>query len=70
MARAFLIVLDSAGCGGAPDAGDFFNGDLPDTGANTLGHIIKHVGLNVPTMDALGLSAAIRLSTGIDTHRV
>lgn len=67
MARAFLIVLDSAGCGGAPDAGDFFNGDLPDTGANTLGHIIKHVGLNVPTMDALGLSAAIRLSTGIDT---
>ena len=67
MARAFLIVLDSAGCGGAPDAGDFFNGDLPDTGANTLGHIIKHVGLHVPTMDALGLGAAIRLSTGIDT---
>lgn len=67
MARAFLIVLDSAGCGGAPDAGDFFNGDLPDTGANTLGRIIKHVGLHVPTMDALGLGAAIRLSTGIDT---
>ena len=67
MARAFLIVLDSAGCGGAPDAADFFNGDLPDTGANTLGHIIERVGLNVPHMDALGLGAAIRLSTDIAT---
>ncbi len=67
MARAFLIVLDSVGCGGAPDAGAFFNGDLPDTGANTLGHIIAQVGLNVPNMDALGLGAAVRLSTGIAT---
>lgn len=67
MARAFLIVLDSVGCGGAPDAGRFFNGDLPDTGANTLGHIITQQGLNVPNMDALGLGAAVRLSTGIET---
>lgn len=67
MARAFLIVLDSVGCGGAPDAGDFFNGDLPDTGANTLGHIIEQRGLNVPNMDRLGLGAAVRLSTGIAT---
>ena len=36
MARAFVIVLDSLGCGGAPDAAEF--GDL---GANTLGHIIQ-----------------------------
>ena len=34
MARAALLVLDSVGCGGAPDAGDF-----GDEGANTLGHI-------------------------------
>ena len=34
MARAFLIVMDSVGCGGAPDAADF-----GDAGANTLGHI-------------------------------
>ena len=34
MARAFLIVMDSVGCGGAPDAADF-----GDEGANTLGHI-------------------------------
>lgn len=67
MARAFLIVLDSVGCGGAPDAHAFFNGDLPDTGANTLGHIIAQHGLNVPNMDALGLGAAVRLSTGIET---
>ena len=26
MPRAFLVVLDSAGAGGAPDAGEFFNG--------------------------------------------
>ncbi|MGB7319343.1 MAG: phosphopentomutase [Planktotalea sp.] len=67
MARAFLIVLDSVGCGGAPDAHSFFNGDLPDTGANTLGHIIAQHGLRVPNLDALGLGAAVRLSTGIET---
>ncbi len=32
MARAFLIVMDSVGCGGAPDAAAF-----GDEGANTLG---------------------------------
>ena len=39
MPRAFLVVMDSVGIGGAPDAYAFFNGDVPDTGANTLGHI-------------------------------
>ena len=37
MARAFLVVMDSVGIGGAPDAGRFFNGTTPDTGANTVG---------------------------------
>ena len=64
MARAFLIVIDSVGIGGAPDADQFFNGTLPDTGANTLGHIADAVGLNVPTMDALGLGAAVKLASG------
>ena len=36
MARVFLIVLDSLGCGGAPDAAEF-----GDVGANTLGHIFQ-----------------------------
>jgi phosphopentomutase len=40
MGRVFLVVMDSVGIGGAPDAGEFFNGSVPDTGANTLGHII------------------------------
>jgi phosphopentomutase len=34
--RAFLIVIDSAGCGGAPDAAAF-----GDPGANTLAHIAQ-----------------------------
>ena len=64
MARAFLIVIDSVGIGGAPDADEFFNGDLPDTGANTVGHIARDVGLCVPTLDALGLGAAVKLASG------
>ncbi|MEO0664547.1 MAG: phosphopentomutase, partial [Pseudomonadota bacterium] len=34
MTRAFLVVMDSVGIGGAPDAAEF-----GDAGANTLGHI-------------------------------
>lgn len=64
MTRAFLVVIDSVGIGGAPDADQFFNGTLPDTGANTLGHIADAVGLNVPAMDALGLGAAVKLASG------
>ncbi len=64
MPRAFLIVIDSVGIGGAPDAAQFFNGDLPDTGANTVAHIARDVGLYVPTLDALGLGAAVSLASG------
>ncbi|KQB97492.1 phosphopentomutase [Loktanella sp. 1ANDIMAR09] len=64
MPRAFLVVIDSVGIGGAPDADQFFNGDLPDTGANTVGHIARDVGLNVPTLAALGLGAAVKLASG------
>ncbi|WP_272006727.1 phosphopentomutase [Roseovarius sp. ZX-A-9] len=66
MARAFLIVLDSAGIGGAPDADRYFNGDLPDTGANTVAHIAQAVGgLHLPHLDALGLGAAVMLASGV-----
>ena len=61
--RAFLIVMDSAGIGGASDAGDYFNAGLPDTGANTLAHIAQARGLHMPHLDALGLGAAIRLAS-------
>ena len=68
MARAFLVVMDSVGIGGAPDAGAFFNGGIPDTGANTVANIAKARpgGLHLPVLDALGLGAAIRLASGED----
>ncbi|SLN70170.1 phosphopentomutase [Roseisalinus antarcticus] len=65
MTRAFLVVIDSVGIGGAPDARAFFNGATPDTGANTVGHIAKAVGLNVPVMARLGLGAALELASGM-----
>lgn len=61
MTRAFLIVMDSVGCGGAPDAADF-----GDAGANTLAHIAERVPLRMPVLDGLGLSAAVRLASGAD----
>ncbi|MDO7557839.1 MAG: phosphopentomutase [Loktanella sp.] len=71
MARAFLIVIDSVGIGGAPDADRFFNGDTPDTGANTAGHIAHEMAANgvplqVGTLDALGLGAAVKLASGME----
>ena len=64
--RAFLIVMDSVGIGGAPDADKFFNRDLPDTGANTVGHIAQARPLLMPNLDRLGLGAAIKLASGED----
>ncbi|MDS9467427.1 phosphopentomutase [Paracoccus sp. MBLB3053] len=64
--RAFLIVMDSVGIGGAPDANQFFNDTLPDTGANTLAHIAQARPLHMPHLDALGLGAAIGLASGDD----
>ena len=74
MARAFLVVMDSVGIGGAPDAGRYFNKDLPDLGANTVAHIAQACAegraeegrsgpLRLPTLDALGLGAAVRLAS-------
>ena len=65
MPRAFLVVMDSVGIGGAPDAGDFFNAGKPDTGANTLAHIAQVAGpLKLPNLDRLGLGAALQLASG------
>jgi len=77
MNRAFLIVLDSVGCGGAPDAASFFNDDVPDSGANTLAHIAQACAggraedgrsgpLSMPNLARLGLGAAVRLASGAD----
>lgn len=78
MPRAFLVVLDSVGIGGAPDADQFFNGTTPDTGANTLGHIAlacdrgdaddgRKGPLHIPNLEALGIRAAEHLANGVDT---
>ena len=64
MTRAFLIVMDSLGIGGAPDADRFFNGTRPDTGANTLAHIAAARPLAMPNLDRLGLGAALTLASG------
>ena len=77
MTRVFLLVMDSAGIGGAPDADAFFNGDVPDTGSNTIGHIAEACAageadegrsgpLRLPTLDAMGLGRAIALASGFD----
>jgi phosphopentomutase len=72
MARAFLLVMDSFGIGGAPDAAAF-----GDEGSDTLGHIAEYCAtgrgdraglrsgpLALPNLDRLGLGAAAELSTG------
>jgi phosphopentomutase len=59
MPRAILCILDSFGIGGAPDAADY-----GDVGADTLGHIAANYPISLPNLDALGLGAAAKLSTG------
>ena len=74
--RAFLIVMDSVGIGGAPDAASYFNDGHPDTGSNTLGHIAEACAagqaeegrsgpLHVPTLAGLGLFDAVHLASGL-----
>ncbi len=72
MTRAFLIVLDSFGIGGAPDAAAF-----GDEGADTLGHIAAACAAGrgdrracgagrsaLPNFAALGLGLAAEAATG------
>lgn len=72
MPRAILCVLDSFGIGGAPDAAQY-----GDEGSNTLLHIaqacadgrgdrdgLRNGLLSLTNLDALGLGAAAKLSTG------
>lgn len=72
MPRALLIVLDSVGIGGAPDAARY-----GDAGADTLGHIAQACAegrgdrpglrtgpLSLPHLAALGLGLAARGATG------
>ncbi len=57
MKRALCIVLDSAGCGDAPDAADY-----GDAGADTLGHLYEKIpGLTLPHLESLGLGEVLAL---------
>lgn len=53
--RACWLVLDSVGCGAAPDAADF-----GDVGADTLGHLFEREGLELPHLASLGLYEIMR----------
>ncbi|MGB0634398.1 MAG: phosphopentomutase [Paracoccaceae bacterium] len=75
MARVFLVIMDSVGCGGAPDAKAF-----GDQGANTLLHITKaclagqaeqgRTGkLYTPNLNSLGLSSILsEQSSSLELH--
>lgn len=55
MKRVIGIVLDSVGCGHAPDAEAY-----GDVGADTLGHLFAGIpGLSLPVLGALGLDALL-----------
>ncbi|MCF6220063.1 MAG: phosphopentomutase [Robiginitomaculum sp.] len=72
MSRAFLLVMDSVGIGGAPDAEAF-----GDVGANTFGHIaqwcqdgradiagVRSGSLHIPFLEMLGLGLAAKMACG------
>lgn len=72
MARAAVLVLDSVGIGGAPDAASY-----GDNGADTVGHIAERCArgeadragvrsgpLRVPNLVGLGLGRACEVATG------
>jgi phosphopentomutase len=54
--RAILLVLDSVGAGALPDADAYGDG-----GSDTLGNIARAVPLRLPTLQALGLGAAVAM---------
>ncbi len=78
MSRAFLMVMDSVGIGGAPDAASY-----GDTGSDTFGNIVRacaagrgdRAGLRsgpllTPNLDRLGLRQAARAASNFDIDDV
>jgi len=80
--RALILVMDSVGIGGAPDAASY-----GDDGANTIGHIAEACArgnannseregpLSLPNLTGLGLGEACRLASGrvppgLDTRQI
>jgi phosphopentomutase len=64
MKRVLCIVLDSVGCGNAPDAGAY-----GDAGADTLGHLFARIpGLALPNLARLGLYEILDLPDDLRIH--
>jgi phosphopentomutase len=62
--RALVIVLDSVGIGGAPDAAQY-----GDDGTNTLGHILEGVpDLRLPNLYSLGLGELLEIDPARPTR--
>lgn len=60
MARSIILMMDSFGIGGAPDADKF-----GDSGADTFGHIVDHYpSLKIPNLVQLGLVKAANAASG------
>lgn len=63
MKRALVIVLDSVGCGNAPDAAAY-----GDAGADTLGHLFGRIAdLELPNLVSLGLGKLLGLKDAAET---
>lgn len=64
MKRVLCIVLDSVGCGNAPDAEAY-----GDAGADTLGHLFERIpGFSLPNLARLGLAGILGLSDDTAIH--
>jgi len=59
--RALVIVLDSVGCGHAPDAEHY-----GDSGADTLGHLFERIAdLDLPGLESLGLYGLLGIESRV-----
>ncbi len=64
MKRVLCIVLDSVGCGRAPDAAAY-----GDAGANTLEHLFEWIdGFSLPNLARLGLHEVLGIPTDVGIH--
>ena len=64
MKRALVIVLDSVGCGHAPDAAAY-----GDYGADTLGHLYGRIpDLSLPHLESLGLGRILGMAREVPMH--
>ena len=64
MKRVLCVVLDSVGCGNAPDAAEY-----GDAGADTLGHLFARIpGFALPNLARLGLHEILNLPDDVEIH--